>query len=354
MQVSYGCRQTPSKIGVLIAQLGTPDAPTPSALKRYLKQFLSDPRVIEVNKYLWWFILNGIILNTRPKRSAQLYARVWTDKGSPLLLLSESQAQKCREGLARNGIEVECIVGMRYGNPSLESAVDTLIDRGCDRILLFPMYPQYAAATTASSYDAVFAHLLKKRSVPTLKVLAPYFNRVEYIDALVSRFREYWNAQTIKPERIILSYHGVPLEYVRKGDPYCCQCRETTAHFIQRSGLNPEIVVHTYQSRFGKDPWINPYTDETLESLARQGVKHVAVMCPGFTADCLETIDEIGHEAKETFIHAGGESLSLIPCVNDHQDWIAGMISLIREELAPWISSKILSPACNACTARTQ
>lgn len=349
MQKQYGCKKTGSRIGVLLAQVGTPDAPTKGALRSYLKQFLSDRRVIEVNRALWWCILNGIILNTRPKRSAKLYARIWTKNGSPLLTITRSQAEHVAQILSQDGSIVHCEIGMRVGNPSLESAIDSLIEKGCDKLLLFPMYPQYSAATTASAFDAVFPHLLKKRSVPTLKVVSPYYNRKEYIDALVATFQDYWSAKSVKPEKLVLSYHGVPLSYVDKGDPYCCQCVETTQHFIARSGIDPKMVIHTFQSRFGKDPWLNPYTDETLIKLAKDGIKTVAVMCPGFTADCLETIDEIGTEAREAFEHAGGESLELLPCINDHPVWMAGMASIIKEELAPWMSSSLLEPYCVEC-----
>lgn len=347
MKSAYGCRTNSASVGVLLAQLGTPEAPTKAALRPYLKQFLSDRRVIEVNPVLWWGILNGIILNTRPKRSAKLYSRIWTDKGSPLFVTTQMQAQKCKERLEGQGIHYEFAVGMRYGQPSLESAVDELIAKGCSRILLFPMYPQYSASTTASTYDAVFPHLLKRRVVPTLKVVDAYYNRKSFINSLVARMNEFYSAATPRPERLILSYHGVPISYVDKGDTYCCQCVETTQLFIKASGMNANEVIHTFQSRFGKEPWLNPYTDVTIEKLAQEGIKHLAVMCPGFTADCLETLDEIGNEARELFQEHGGDTLRLIPCVNDHPVWIEAMAKIILEETTSWRSDDSL-PGCYA------
>lgn len=345
----FGCRSTGDKIGVLLAQLGTPDAPTASALRPYLKQFLSDPRVIEVNRLLWWFILNGIILVTRPKRSAELYKRIWTEKGSPLLVTTMSQAKKTQELFKSEGIEIEFEIGMRYGNPSLDSALDRLVDRGCSRILLFPLYPQYAAATTASTYDVVFRNLASRRSVPTLKTIEPFYNHCSYIEALKTVASDFLQKNSWRPDKILLSYHGVPRRYVDNGDPYCCHCVETTEHLRKSLNFPGENILHSYQSKFGKEPWLNPYTDETIAALAKSGVKKLAVMCPGFVTDCLETIDEIGHEARELFIEAGGEELALIPCLNEHPSWIRAMADIIRPEITPWLDSKRLQPHCSPC-----
>jgi ferrochelatase len=334
---TFGCRGSKDKVGVILAQLGTPDAPTPKALRKYLRQFLSDRRVIEVNRVLWWLLLNCIILVTRPKRSARLYQRIWGKEGSPLLTITRKQAEGVLERLRRESPDVEVEFGMRYGRPSIESALDALIEKGCSKILLFPMYPQYAAATTASTYDAVFPHLLKRRWVPTLRVAEPYFAHPQYIKAQAHIINEHLRSLPWKPERLVLSYHGVPEKYVAKGDPYCCQCVETTAALKPHLDIDSNIVVHTFQSRFGRDPWLTPYTDETLEELGHQGIKSLAIVAPGFTADCLETLDELGNEGREQFEETGGEQYSAIPCLNDHPIWLDSMASIISEELGSWI-----------------
>ncbi len=337
---TFGCRGSSDKIGVLIAQLGTPDSPTPSALRRYLRQFLSDRRVIEVNRILWWILLNCIILVTRPRRSAKLYKRVWNKDGSPLLSITKQQAQGVKQRLAGSYSGIEVAYGMRYGNPSLESALDELIAAGCSKILLFPMYPQYAAATSASTYDAVLPHLLKRRWVPTIRVAEPYYAHPRYIGALAQIINDHLQGLDWKPQRLLLSYHGVPQRYVRNGDPYCCQCVETTEALIPLLKIDRDRVVHTFQSRFGREPWLTPYTDETLEELARDGVKDLAIAAPGFTADCLETIDELGTEGKEEFDEAGGERYSLVPCLNDHDVWLDAMSAIIIEELGSWLNGE--------------
>lgn len=347
---SFGCRGSKDRIGVVLAQLGTPDAPRYMALRRYLKQFLSDRRVIEVNRVLWWFLLNGIILVTRPYRSARLYKRIWTSDGSPLLSITKKQARGVFERLSKEYPNVEVKFGMRYGTPSLESAIDALIEKGCSKILLFPMYPQYAAATTASTYDAIFPHILKRRWVPTLRVAEPYFAHPRYVQAQAEIINEHLAGLSWKPERLVLSYHGVPQKYVAKGDPYCCQCVETTAALRPLLRMNAEEVIHTFQSRFGRDPWLTPYTDETLESLGHSGVKKIAVVAPGFTADCLETLDELGNEGHEEFEKAGGEQYSVVPCLNDHVAWLDGMTAIIKEELGSWLSGEARSASDCAIT----
>jgi len=267
---SFGCRGSKDRVGVLLAQLGTPDEPTPSALRRYLKQFLSDRRVIEVNRALWWVILNGIILNTRPKRSAALYKRVWTERGSPLMVITQSQTEKLAAELKGAGHDIEVAFGMRYGNPSLESAIDDLIARGCARILLVPLYPQYSASTSASTYDAVFAHVLKRRWVPTLRVAEPFYNHPGFLKAVATRVNETLAASGPTPERLLVSYHGVPQSYVEKGDPYCCMCTETTQGLVPFINYPREQVMQVYQSRFGRDPWLVPYADETIEKFLKK------------------------------------------------------------------------------------
>lgn len=314
------------RVGVLIAQLGTPDAPTPQALRRYLKEFLADPRVIELNRILWWIILNCIILVFRPKRSARLYKRIWTEDGSPLLSISRRKVAELSKLLP----DCEIALGMRYGSPSLASAIDSLISKGCRSIVLFPEYPQYSASTTGSTYDAVYERLLKERWVPTLRVVEPYYKSEQYLDALANSINRQLQEISNKPERLILSYHGIPQRYSRNGDPYCCMCIETTNLLRPRINLPADRIIHCFQSRFGKEPWLQPYTDETIERLAKEGVKTIAVACPGFVVDCLETIDEIGTEAEELFKEHGGEHLHALTCLNNEEQWLKGCAELIK------------------------
>ena len=335
----FGCKHFRDKIGILVAQLGTPQAPTKEALRPYLKQFLSDPRVIEKNRILWWTILNLFILPFRPKRSAALYARIWKKEGSPLLLYTRALTEKLGERLKEQEENIETVFGMRYGSPSLESALDTLIEKGCSKILLLPLYPQYSATTSASTYDAVFPHLLKRRFVPTLRVAEPYYADKRYVQSLAQSINEFYASAEIRPERLVLSYHGIPEEYVNKGDPYCCQCVETTAALLPLLDIPRNEVIHTFQSRFGRDPWLQPYSDETIQMLGKKGVKNIAVVCPGFTCDCLETLDEMGNEAREEFQEAGGETLQLIPCLNDARYWVDGLRDIVLGEVSSWIES---------------
>jgi len=339
---TIGCKSFVNKIGILIAQLGTPEAPTTSALRAYLKQFLSDPRVVEVNRVLWWLILRLFILTTRPSRSANLYKGLWTEEGSPLLVITKRQVAGLQKALSGLSAEVEVDFGMRYGKPSLEHGIDTLIDRGCSRILLLPMYPQYSAATSASTYDVVFAHLLKRRFVPTLRVAEPFFVSSEYILPLAHIINSQMSELSSPVDHLILSYHGVPQSYVDKGDPYCCMCTETTMALTSQLNIPRDRVIHTYQSRFGKDPWLKPYTDETIADLAAKGVKRIAVACPGFPTDCLETIDEIGREARHEFMKLGGEDLIFITGLNDCPEWIEGMRSLVEKEISSWLEGETL------------
>ncbi len=345
--MQLGCVPRQNKIGVLLAQLGTPDAPDKSALRRYLKEFLSDRRVIEKNRLVWWLILNGIILNVRPARSAALYKRIWREDGSPLLIYTQRQAQFLKEQFNEEEIEVE--FGMRYGNPSLDSAVEKLVEKNCRRILLVPLYAHYAGATVGSTYDAVFRAVLRQRWVPTLRVMEPYFRHPEYLASWAEIINHYYDSAETKPERLVLSYHGIPYEYVKKGDPYCCQCVENTQALLPLLKFPTEQVVHTFQSRFGKDPWLEPYTDETIEDLGDKGVRHIAVACPGFITDCLETLDEIGNEGLHQFQEHGGERLDLIPCLNDHPRWLKGLEQMIRSELESWVD---LDLACKGQTGK--
>lgn len=343
----FGCKKHSDKIGVLWAQLGTPEAPTKEALRPYLKRFLGDPRIIEKPRWLWWLILNGIILNVRPKRSAALYKRIWREDGaSPLEYITQQQTKLLTEKLKSIDPEIEVEYGMRYSRPSLETAIDRLIEKGCTRIVLFNAYPQYSATTSASNYDAVFKHLLKRRVVPTLRVVAPYYRHTSYINSLADTINASLNNLPKQPEKLVFSYHGIPEEYVENGDTYCCHCTETSRALIPKLNFPRENIIHTYQSRFGKDPWLVPYTDETIEKLAKEGIKHIAVCAPGFVADCLETLDELGNEGEHLFKEKGGETLSLIPCLNDQTPWINAMTEIVTEEIQTWLNqnSQITTP----------
>jgi ferrochelatase len=325
------------RIGVLLAQLGTPDAPTPAALRPYLRQFLSDPRVVERNRVLWWFILRLLVLPRRPRRSAALYRRVWTPDGSPLLVISRSQARALDAELRRHEPErFKVALGMRYGSPSIASAVRELVDWGADRLLLFPLYPQYAGATTGSTYDEVFSQLSMLRFVPALRVVPPYYTHTGYIEALAQSVREAMTPLPRPPDKIIVSFHGIPQRYVDSGDPYASHCEATARALAARAGWENGTYLISYQSRAGRQPWLLPNTDETLVALARAGARHVMVICPGFVADCLETIDEIGHVGLEQFRAAGGETLQLVKGLNDRPRWIAAMTEIALEQLQGW------------------
>ena len=330
-------QDTDRRIGVLLVQLGTPDAPTPAALRRYLRQFLRDPRVVERNRVLWWFILRLLVLPRRPRHSAALYQRIWSGDGSPLLVISRSQARALEAVLNRHEPErFKVALGMRYGSPSIESAVRELMAWGTDRVLLFPLYPQYAGATTASTYDEVFRQLSTLRFVPALRVVPPYYAHAAYIEALAESVREAMTPLPRPPDRILMSFHGIPQRFVESGDPYASHCEETARALAARAGWENGTYLITYQSRAGREPWLLPYTDETLVELARNGVRHVMVICPGFVADCLETIDEIGHVAREQFRAAGGETLQLVGGLNDRPRWIAAMAEIALEQLQGW------------------
>jgi protoporphyrin/coproporphyrin ferrochelatase len=330
-------QDTDRRIGVLLAQLGTPDAPTPAALRRYLAQFLSDSRVVERNRVLWWFILRLFVLPRRPRHSAALYRRIWSPAGSPLLVISRSQALALEAELNRHDPErFKVALGMRYGSPSIASALRELRAWGANRLLLFPMYPQYAAATTGSTYDEVFRHLSTLRFVPALRVVPPYYAHRAYIDALAQSVREATTRLPRPPDKIVISFHGIPQRFVDSGDPYASHCEATARSLAARAGWENGTCVMSYQSRAGRELWLTPYTDETLVDLARTGVRHVTVICPGFVADCLETIDEIGHVGLEQFRAAGGETLQLVEGLNDRPCWIAAMTEIALEQLEGW------------------
>lgn len=326
----------PSRIGLLITNLGTPDAPTTPALRRYLAEFLSDPRVVEVPRLLWMLILHGIILRVRPRRSAHAYQSVWTEAGSPLMLHTLAQRDALRAALKQqwgDDLVVEC--AMRYGNPSIASVLESMQQQGVRQLLVLPLYPQYSAATTASTFDALAADFTRRRWLPDLRFISHYHDFPAYIEALAAQVEAHW-AQHGQPDRLVLSYHGVPQRYLDNGDPYHCECHKTSRLLAQRLGLNKDQYITTFQSRFGREEWLKPYTDETLKALPAKGVKHVQVLCPGFSADCLETIEEIDVENRGYFMAAGGEQFHYIPALNAQPAHIGALQALIEQELSGW------------------
>lgn len=325
------------RIGVMLLQLGTPAAPTTPALRRYLAEFLWDRRVVDLARPLWWLILHGIVLRTRPGQSARLYAKVWTPAGSPLAVTSAAQAAKLEARLtALAGQPVKVVVGMRYGEPSIASALEQLMAAGVDRLLAFPMYPQYASATTGSSLERLFREIEHRRVVPSVRTVPPYFADPDYVDALVTTAREALAGISPAPDRLVLSFHGLPRRYAEEGDPYLDHCRTSAARF-ETALARPDLpVTVAFQSRFGREEWLQPYTDVTLGELGRTG-QGVMVMCPGFTADCLETLEEIRLRGAEQFHHAGGTRYHVVPCLNEHPRWIDAMTSLAARELSGWM-----------------
>jgi protoporphyrin/coproporphyrin ferrochelatase len=319
---------------VLLIQLGTPDAPTPQALRPYLRQFLGDPRVIEYPRLPWWLLLNLVILPRRPKQSAEKYARIWDPvTGSPLLHYTRRQTEELQKLLP----DVPVAFGMQIGNPPLGLVVSNLIHKGIDRLIVVPMYPQYSATTTASATDALFQALMRERRVPALRIVPPYYDHPAYLDAVAAIVREQLAALSWEPEHYVISFHGIPIRYAKAGDPYATQVKRTTAALVKRLGWPRQLWTQSFQSLFGREEWLKPYTDNVLTSLAKKGVKRVFVVTPGFTADCLETIDEIGHESREVFRHAGGEALHQCPCLNDHPAWIEALRTIVTQEGQGWL-----------------
>ncbi len=326
----------PARTAVLLVNLGTPDEPSAPALRRYLAEFLGDPRVVEIPRIVWLPILHGIILRTRPARSAAKYASVWMPEGSPLAVWTQRQAAALQAELAAAGHGALLVRhAMRYGNPSVASVLDGLRAEGATRVLVLPMYPQYAAATTASVNDAVMAWAQRARRQPELRFVGEYHDDPGYIEALAQRLERHW-AEHGRGEKLVLSFHGVPERSLLLGDPYHCQCHVTARLLTQRLGLTREQVVLTFQSRFGKAKWLEPYTEPTLRAMAVNGVKSVDVMCPGFTADCLETLEEIAQEAHEAFVEAGGERFSYVPCLNDDPRFVQALAAVALRHLQGW------------------
>jgi ferrochelatase len=324
-----------ARTGVLLVNLGTPDAPTAPALRRYLAEFLSDPRVVEIPRVLWLPLLHGVILRVRPARSAAKYASVWTPEGSPLAVWTRKQAELL--GRAFESLDAPILVrhAMRYGNPSIASQLDALQADGATRVLVLPLYPQYAAATTASAFDAVFDWARKARHMPELRLVNRYHDDAGYINALAAKIELHW-AEHGRGERLVLSFHGVPERSLHLGDPYHCECHKTARLLGERLGLGTGQLVVTFQSRFGKAKWLEPYTEPTLIELAHSGVRRVDVACPGFTSDCLETLEEIDQEARAAFMQAGGEQFGYIACLNDDAGWIAALAAIADRHLQGW------------------
>ncbi|QLI83057.1 ferrochelatase [Chitinibacter fontanus] len=329
----------PSKIGVLLVNLGSPDAPTAKAVRPYLKQFLSDPRVVEIPKPIWWCILNVIILNVRPKKSAAKYASIWTKEGSPLRVWTEKQA-KLVKGTLGEQFKGELVVdyAMRYGNPSIEQQILKMKAQNCQHLVVVPMYPQYAASTSASVFDEVARVLQKSRFQPALRVMAPFYDEAAYIEALAHGVREHWRVNG-RGEHLLMSFHGVPKYTLEKGDPYHCHAYKTGRLLAENLGLVAGQYTVAFQSRFGKAEWLQPYTSDVLHKLAKQKIPRLDVICPGFVADCLETLEEIAMEGRDDYLAAGGAQYSYIPCLNDQEQWISGLSTLISRELTGWLTN---------------
>jgi len=324
-------------IGILLTNLGTPDAPTAPALRRYLREFLSDRRVVDLPRPLWWLILNGMIVPFRSPKSAALYRKVWTDEGSPLLAISRRQQQALQTMLEQASPGVFRVeLAMRYAQPSIADAIEKLMQAGCSRLLVLPLYPQYSSASTASTFDAVAQALQAPRDMPALRFVRDYHNDSAYIASLAASIRTDFERHG-RPERLLLSFHGIPQRFHQTGDPYPDECAATAKQLAAELGLEDEAWILTFQSRFGREAWMQPYTNRTLEQLANEGVKNVAIACPGFSADCLETLEEIEHENRDIFVAHGGKSFRYIPALNDRADHIRALAGIVRRHCQGWI-----------------
>jgi len=326
---------SPLRTAVLLVNLGTPDAPTASALRVYLKEFLSDPRVVEIPRWVWWPILNGIILNVRPPKSAVKYASIWMDEGSPLRVYTARQAELMAAEMRRRGLNVIVDYAMRYGNPGIPAVLEGLRAQGLRRLLVLPMYPQYSASTTATAFDVLFQEFKAMRNQPDLRLIRSFHDFPPYVDALASYIRRYWDANG-RGQMLLFSFHGVPKRSLLKGDPYHCECLKTGRMVAERLGLAPEQWQVAFQSRFGKAEWLKPYTSEVIHGLPERGIRALDVVCPGFPADCLETLEEIAMEGRQEFLLAGGEQYRYIPCLNDDAEGIRALGDLIQTHLSGW------------------
>ena len=333
----------PGRTGILLCNLGTPEAPTPAALRRYLGQFLADPRVVEIPKAIWWLILHGIILRVRPAKSAAKYATIWTPEGSPLKAWTEKQTKLLAGYLGERGHTVDVRYAMRYGQPSVEQQLDAMKADGCTRILVLPAYPQYCAATTASVFDMVYRWGQAVRHVPEFRFVNHYHDDPQYIDALKTSVQQHWMAHG-RPDKLVMSFHGMPERTLHLGDPYHCECHKTGRLLAEALGLQKDDYVVTFQSRFGKAKWLEPYTEPTLVALAKSGVQRADVICPGFAVDCIETLEEIDQEAREAFLHAGGKSFHYIPCLNDSAPGMRALTHLCEQHLAGWPTQAMADP----------
>ncbi len=334
-EFSHGQPAALEPTAVVLCNLGTPDAPTAAALRRYLGEFLSDRRVVEIPRPIWWLILHGIILRVRPRRSAEKYASVWLTEGSPLKVWTERQTTLLRGYLGERGRRLTVRHAMRYGNPSIGSVLDELHAKGVRRILVLPMYPQYSATTTASVVDAVQHWSTRIRHLPEFRFVNRFHDDPGYVAAVARRVSQHW-AQHGRPDKLLMSFHGLPHRNLLLGDPYHCECLKTARLIGERLGVTADELVVTFQSRFGRARWLQPYTEPTLVELARQGVKRVDVLCPGFVADCLETLEEISIEARAAFLAAGGETFHYIECLNGQHEWIAALSDLVQRHLQGW------------------
>ena len=324
-----------SATAVVLCNLGTPEAPTAPAVRRYLAEFLSDPRVVEIPRLVWLPILHGIVLRVRPARSARKYASIWMPEGSPLAVWTARQSQLLSGYLGQRDHPVVVRHAMRYGEPAIAKVLDDVKAEGADRILIVPLYPQYAASTTASIDDAVAAWMRRTRNVPELRFIKHYHDDDGYVNALAARVNEHWRVNG-RPDKLVLSFHGLPRRSLTLGDPYHCECLKTGRLVAERLCVKDDVVVVTFQSRFGRAEWLQPYTEPTLVAMAKAGVGRVDVFCPGFTSDCLETLEEIDQEARAAFMAAGGKTFGYIPCLNDQHEWMAALSALVVRHLQGW------------------
>jgi len=343
-----------ARVGILLVNLGTPQAPTAAALRPYLKEFLWDPRVVEIPRPIWWLILHGIVLNTRPRKSAEKYAKIWTQEGSPLKVHTERQANLLRDALgAKTARPLAVGWAMRYGQPSVEAGLAQLKREGCRQILVVPLYPQYAASSTGSAFDAAFEAAAQIRDVPELRLVKHFHDHPGYIEALAQSVRDYWTANG-RPDQLVMSFHGVPRYTLERGDPYHCECQKTGRLLAAALSLEPEQHLVTFQSRFGRAEWLQPYTLNTVEALGRKKTGRIDVICPGFVSDCLETLEEIAIENKAAFLNAGGGAFHYIPCLNERGMWIEALAAICLAHLAGWVESTATSPATAADLAASR
>jgi ferrochelatase len=345
-----------ARTGILVINLGTPEAPTRSAVRTYLKQFLSDPRVVEIPRLVWWLILHGIILPIRSGASAKKYASIWMQEGSPLLVYSKAQALGLQARFSTSNPSVIVDLAMRYGKPSIAEVLERFRQENVERLLLLPLYPQYSATTSASSFDEVFDVLKRWRNQPELRLVKHYHDSPAYIDALRQKIEEYWT-QNGRPDfakgaKLVMSFHGLPKRNLMQGDPYHCECYKTGRLLAEKLGLSKDQYKVTFQSRFGKAKWLEPYTEPTLIAMAQAGTQSVDVVCPGFTGDCLETLEEISMEGREAFLHAGGKTFNYIPCMNDEPLWIDALAAISAQHMQGWPTSTQAAQASAAELAK--